>query len=247
MIELLLKKIKNSKYLTVLTGAGISTLSGIPDFRGKNGLWNKYDPFKVFGLDYFLEDPKPFYNFSADFYFILKKAKPNIVHNTLALLEKKGYLKWLFTQNIDGLHTRAGNKNILHLHGNGETAHCVNCGKKFDFNLILEEYIRSKKIPYCTECNGIIKPDVTFFGEQLPDDFIKATEEAKKSDLQLVIGTSLQVAPANTLPEITLSYGGEIIILNLSPTHLDRYAHLVINDDLKNIFESLYQLLTDVT
>lgn len=235
--------IKQSKHFAVLTGAGISTLSGIPDFRGVGGLYSRkdIDANKLFDINYFRKDPAYYYKNSRDFLYE-KAARPNIVHETLAKLEEKGFLKAVITQNIDLLHQKAGSKNVFELHGSPMSHYCLKCGKKFDFDTVLD-MIRKDEVPYCPHCGGSIKPEIVFFGESLPEYALDNAEyHAKKADFLLVLGTSLTVYPAAAVPEITHRAGGRLGIINASSTYIDDICIFKAND-LGCIFENLNVLL----
>ena len=232
--------LSNAKHAVVLTGAGISTLSGIPDFRGAGGLYTRtdIDANKLFDLDYFMKDPTYYYEHSKDFLYNLEEKEPNIVHKTLARLEKEGIIHAVITQNIDLLHQKAGSKKVLELHGSPLLHHCLRCGKSWTFEEIAPR-VRAGEVPVCDKCGGIVKPDIVFFGEGLPEYALtEAEREARAADLMLVLGTSLTVYPAAAVPEITLQSGGKIAIINRDPTHLDRYATW-IGRDLKMEMEEL--------
>ncbi len=232
--------LKKAKHAVVLTGAGISTLSGIPDFRGVGGLYRRQDidAGKLFDLDYFLQDQTYYYHHAKDFLYNLDEKEPNIVHTVLADLEKKGIIHAVITQNIDLLHQKAGSHNVLELHGSPLVHRCLSCGRTWDFKEIAD-IVRNDRVPVCDRCHGIVKPDVVFFGEALPQHTLaEAEKEAGSADLMLVLGTSLTVYPAAAIPEITLQNGGRIAIINRDPTHLDKYASFR-GDDLKSVFETL--------
>ncbi|MDD4362735.1 MAG: NAD-dependent deacylase [Atribacterota bacterium] len=223
--------LKNSNYTVCLTGAGVSTDSGIPDFRtpGK-GIWEKVNPIEVTSIEAFQGNPARFYHFYRPRIEGLQKVSPNSAHNALAYLEKNNYLHCLITQNIDCLHQKAGSKNVLEIHGSLNQAICHKCGQKINAEILLQKIDQSeKKIPYC-QCGGVYKPDVVLFGEQL-DNLDNAIEEANKADLFLAIGSSLQVSPANLLPEYTLIKKGKLIIINFMETHLDEKATIVVHEN----------------
>ncbi len=232
--------LSQSRHAVVLTGAGISTLSGIPDFRSPSGLYHRsdIDAGKLFDIDYFMRDQKYFYHHSKDFLYNLDEKEPNIVHKTLARLEAHGIIHAVITQNIDLLHQKAGSRKVLELHGSPLHHHCLNCGTQWDFESIAR-IVRTGKIPRCDACGGIVKPDVVFFGESLPVDALNEAErEARIADLMLILGTSLTVYPAAALPEITLRYGGKIAIINRDATHLDDAA-VWLSHDLATEFAAL--------
>jgi len=242
-INELFEKIKNSKHCTALTGAGVSTLSGIRDFRGKNGLYNDLDAEKIFDIGYFEKDPSFYYKASQELIYNIDEKSPSIVHRVLAELEKLGFLKALITQNIDLLHTKAGSSRVIEVHGSPKTHYCLRCaGVRMGFDEAAA-IVRSGELPKCPKCGRVLKPAITFFGESLPIDALReATEEAQKSDLMLVLGTSLQVYPAASMPQYTLSRGGEIVIVNNQSTSLDRMAVLHY-EDLGEVFNGLNGIL----
>ncbi len=209
--------IKEARSIAVLTGAGISTAAGIPDFRGPQGLYvtRRYDPEKVFDIDYFLRDPKPFFDFARDFIGLEEKIKPTTAHRFLANLETQGKMKGVITQNIDDLHQSAGSKNVLELHGSFLKSFCWDCGQEFSFEQ-LRSKILSEDVPKCS-CQGVIKPDIVFFGENVKC-LDEAYQLAQEVDLFLVIGTSCVVYPAASIPD---AVSGKIVVVNGSPVHLN--------------------------
>ncbi len=217
----------NARHAIALTGAGISTPSGIPDFRGPQGLWKRIPP-SVFHIDYFRENPEESWKVFLELYESMKNVKPNPAHYALADLERYGIIKAVITQNIDGLHQAAGSKNVIELHGSLKHAVCLNCGYKTP----LEEAIRMAKqsgVPRCPRCGTVLKPDVVFFGERLPLEAIEeALRQAAISDLVLVVGSSLAVTPANQIPLIAKHHGAKIIIVNLGETLQDHIADVKI-------------------
>jgi len=242
----LYEKIVKSRHCIAFVGAGISTLSGIRDFRGKNGLYNDIDAEKIFDIDYFYKDPSFYYKAAKDFIYNLDEKEPSIVHTVLAELEKRTYLKAIITQNIDLLHQKAGSKRIIEIHGSPTTHYCLRCaGIRATFKEIAE-IVKTGDIPKCPNCGRALKPAITFFGENLPIEALKdATNESQKADLMLVLGTSLTVYPASSLPETVIRNGGEIIIVNNMPTPLDYNAAMRF-DDLEEVFTNLKSLMTAV-
>lgn len=240
----LIELIKKAKHFAAFTGAGISTLSGIKDFRGKNGLYNSrdIDADKIFSLSYFLKDPSYFYTHSKNFIYDIDSKEPNIVHRELARLGKNGILKALITQNIDMLHQKAGSKNVIEVHGSPFSHKCLSCGKKYGFAEI-SEIVNDDKVPRCENCGGIIKPDIIFFEEPLNASSIEtAVQEASKADLMLVLGSSLLVQPAASLPLYTLDNHGKLVIVNDMETPLDRYAELKY-ENLEESFSAIASAL----
>jgi NAD-dependent deacetylase len=242
-ISELFNKITKARHCTALTGAGVSTLSGIRDFRGKNGLYNDKDADKIFDMGYFEIDPSFYYKSAASLIYNIDEKTPSVVHNVLAEFEKRGFLKALITQNIDLLHQKAGSSRVIEIHGSPKLHYCLRCsGVRMPFDEAAA-IVRSGDLPKCPKCGRVLKPEITFFGESLPINALRdATEEAQKSDLMLVLGTSLTVYPAASMPQYTLSQGGEIVIVNDMETPLDSRSSLHF-DDLGEVFEGLQGLL----
>jgi NAD-dependent deacetylase len=200
--------IKNSNFLVAFTGAGISKESGVPTFRGEDGLWSKYDPI-ILDIDYFKQNPKESWEAIRDiFYKYMQNVKPNDAHYFLADLEKRGILKGIVTQNIDNLHQKAGNKNVIEFHGNTRDVVCMNCNRKFSVDIVDFDNLP----PFCPVCGGILKPDFVFFGEPIPEDaFNKSIELMQNADALLIIGTTGEIMPASQLPYLCK---GKIIEIN---------------------------------
>ena len=234
----LIEAIKGAKCVGSLTGAGVSTLCGIPDFRGPQGLYKQKDAERIFDIDWFDRDPSIYYNGCAELVYGLDKFQPGPVHAALKHLEDLGLLKGIATQNIDMLHQKVGSTNVFEVHGSPILHHCRSCGDQKTFTEILEiihrspspQAFTSRSVPRCA-CGGVYKPDITFFGESLPEEaFTAAQSLAIKSDVFLVLGTSLTVFPAAGLPRLTLQAGGKVFIVNAQPTSLDEYAAGVYRD-----------------
>ena len=245
-VEELFAKISSAKYCTALTGAGVSTLSGIPDFRGKNGLYNEMDAEKIFDIEYFKKDPAFFYKASAPLIYSLDKKEPSAVHIVLAELERLGFLKAVITQNIDLLHEKAGSKKVIEIHGSPGFHYCLRCAgvrMPYDEAALI---VQAGELPACPNCGKVLKPAITFFGEMLPAEALsEAVDHAQKSDLMLVLGTSLTVYPAASIPRYTLSQGkGEIVIVNNMPTPLDHMASLCF-DDLGEVFGKIKEFIEE--
>ena len=202
--------IQRSERVVALTGAGISTAAGIPDFRGPQGLYvtRQYDPETIFDISAFRLDPAPFYGFTRDFLDVLGTIEPTVTHHFLAELELNGRLSAVVTQNIDSLHQKAGSNHVISVHGDYWTSHCLDCGRDYSLEQ-MESMVREVDIPRC-DCDGVIKPDVVFYGEPVRDLEIAARGVAA-SDLLLVLGSSLAVYPAAFLPE---QAGGEVVVVN---------------------------------
>jgi NAD-dependent deacetylase len=209
--------IKQSQSIAALTGAGISTNAGIPDFRGPQGLYvtKRYDPEKVFDINYFCRDQKPFFEFAKDFLELETKIKPTFTHQFLARLEKEEKLIGIVTQNIDSLHQLAGSKKVLEMHGSFWNSFCLDCNQKFSFEE-MKEKIQNVNIPLC-ECGGVIKPDIVFFGENVKF-LTESFRLAHQADLFFVIGTSCIVYPAASVPQYAQ---GKIVVINKDKVDLD--------------------------
>ena len=226
------KLIQLSKYIVVFTGAGISTESDIADFRSPGGLWSRYDPSEYAEYSAFLKRPEKFWEMHKELSNTILKAKPNLAHTTLASLEKDyKRVKTIITQNIDFLHSRAGNTKVLEIHGSGQTAHCLSCQTEFHYTDIQKLLDEGQEVLRCNNCEGLIKPNVVLFGEQLPFEVLQqAQDEVIAADLLIIIGSSLTIYPAAALPSMAISNGSKIIIINLEPTPMDQYADVVIHE-----------------
>lgn len=200
--------IKNSKNLVAFTGAGISKESGVPTFRGEDGLWSKYDPI-ILDIDYFKNNPKESWEAIRDiFYKYMQNVKPNPAHYFLTDLEKRGILKGIVTQNIDNLHQKAGSRNVIEFHGNTRDVVCMGCGRKYPVDVVDFENLP----PFCPVCGEVLKPDFVFFGEPIPEDaFKKSIELMENADTLLIIGTTGEIMPASQLPYLCK---GKIIEIN---------------------------------
>ncbi len=236
-------KFHNGK-TTVLTGAGISTPSGIPDFRSPTGIYSKYDPEELFGLNNFIRNPSYFYTFALEYLFTMKNAKPNSVHFMLKKLEDLGLIKGIVTQNIDMLHEKAGSKKIANAHGSMKTGHCLSCGKEYSLQEMERRAMSSKdKVARC-DCGGLIKPDIVFFGESLPErDVSLAYEWLESSTLVVAMGTTLAIYPVGMFPEIVLRNGGELVIVNGGPTAMDSKASEIYSVSLEDFASEVLKIL----
>jgi NAD-dependent deacetylase len=222
---------RKSSSMVVLTGAGISTDSGIPDFRSPQGLWNTI-PEARGTVQYFKDHPEIFLELGKTLLPLLLNATPNAGHRALQDLEDRGYVRAIITQNIDGLHQQAGSKRVIEIHGTYKTATCMDCGKHHTIEEILSQNSLSAAL-ICSACSGYIKPDVVLFGESLPPDaFTQAVSLAQKADVMLVAGSSLEVYPASHLVLEVKHHGGSVIIINNTTTALDRIADVIIHDQL---------------
>jgi len=239
----LLALIRRSRHCVAFTGAGVSTLSGIRDFRGKNGLYKSLDADKIFDIDVFRRDPSFYYKMTKDFIYDLDSKRPSVVHRVLARLESEGLLSAVITQNIDLLHQKAGSRRVIEIHGTPSIHRCPACGSAKTFAEVAP-IVRSGGLPTCQRCGAILKPDITFFGEALPAlALAEAREEASGADLMLILGSSLMVYPAAMLPELALESGAALVIVNDMPTHLDYRAAMRFND-LDTVFSRLESLLS---
>lgn len=236
---------QKARYAVVFTGAGISTPSGIPDFRGeKNGLWQRYDPMRVASHSAFIHTPGLFYDWFRPLFLTSWTAQPNQAHLGLAKLEESGFVKAVITQNIDGLHQKAGSRRVFELHGSAMLFTCPGCGAGFDANSIHQQFAAGILLPTCERCHQVLKPDVVLFEEVLAAlVWQEAEDEVQKADLLLVIGSSLEVFPACTLPQQAIRQGSRVIINNLTPTPLDRSAAVVIPMDAAKFVPRLVELI----
>ncbi|MFZ5825370.1 MAG: SIR2 family NAD-dependent protein deacylase [Bacillota bacterium] len=227
----LAEAMKRSKHAVVLTGAGASTESGLPDFRSKEGLWKNVDPMALASMSALRRNPVEFYQFYRHRLARLWGAHPNPVHKALAAMQRAGLVRALITQNVDGLHQAAGSPAVIEVHGSLRECVCLGCERRFDSALIDVEVESPADVPRCPECRGILKPGVVLFEESLPVDAIEAAlDAAYQADLFLVVGSSLEVGPVNQLPAIAVSEGADLAIVNLEPTYLDRRARWVVRE-----------------
>ena len=237
-IERLKEAIKESNKIVIFSGAGLSTNSGIPDFRSADGLYNQETninirPEEIISHTFFVNNPDYFFNFYFD-KMVYLDAKPNLAHNYFAKLEKEGKVLAVVTQNIDNLHQLAGSKNVIELHGSTERNYCMKCHKYYSLK---EVYNEKHMIPHCS-CGGIIKPDVVLYEENLDGDAInKALDAISNADMLIVVGTSLTVYPAAGF--VRYFRGKNLVLLNKSETYYDKEATIAIHDDIKNVIEEL--------
>lgn len=235
------KLIKQARKAISLTGAGYSTPSGIPDFRSaQSGLWKYHDPMEVASLNTFRFQPQKFFDWFRPLAAQIHTAQPNPAHYSLAQLEKAGHFAGVITQNIDGLHQRAGAKNVYEVHGTLTRLICTYCYTSYPAQDFIEPYIYDCLIPVCPACNHTLKPDVILFEEQLPLTIWRQAEAAIDTcDLLLIAGSSLLVYPAASLPQRALAKGIPLIMINKTPTYLDEKADVVIYGDLSEIIPHL--------
>ncbi len=238
--------INDSHYLVVLTGAGLSTPSGIPDFRSANsGLWEISDPMKVASLSTFRNRPMDFFKWIHPLTQKIYEAKPNYAHEALAILEKQGKIKAIVTQNIDYLHQKAGSKNVIEVHGSVVNLECLKCRTRISFNEnLITRFIEDFSIPTCDKCGNYLKPAITLFEEMLPPDaWENATHHFEQADLVIVIGSSLEVYPANQLPLIALANNAKLIINTFSATSIDSMSDLLIHFDVEEVWRLIIEKL----
>ncbi len=228
-------------YTVVLTGAGVSTESGIPDFRSPDsGLWNRINP-ELFTIQGFKADPAQFYNLGRDFFNTINNARPNETHKALGLLQQRGIVKTIITQNVDGLHQKGDARRVLEIHGSMRTASCIFCHLQVPMEEVISDVAEGLMPPLCPECGEPVKPDVTLFGEAMPPAYAEALEEAGKADFILVIGSSMQVSPANMLPGLCKN----IAIINRSRTFYDDKARVAIHSSTSHAMVKILNIVED--
>ncbi len=239
------RQIVDSHYCVAFTGAGISVESGIPPFRGRNGLWGKYDP-ATFEIDYFLQNTARSWEIIRDiFYDLFGQVLPNTAHYALAEMEQRGLLKSVITQNVDNLHRDAGNTEVYEFHGSLKQIICLNCGQKKS----VAQVDMNRLPPRCLMCNGIMKPDVVFFGEAIPEHAASRSIDAShKADCMILIGTTGTVAPANTLPFRAKAGGAAIIEINPDPSeYTHQLTDIFIQENATRAMEHLMEAIDDIS
>ena len=237
-IEVVAELFARARHTVVLTGAGISTPSGIPDFRSEGtGLWSRDEPLEVASLETFRTHPERFFAWFRPLASQIFNARPNAAHDSLARLEQAGHVQAIVTQNIDMLHSKAGSRHVIEMHGTLRTLSCTACFRQYGYQDHLPPFINDGRLPYCPECGGLLKPDVVLFGEQLPQKAWQAAQrESRDCDLMVVAGSSLEVLPVAGLPLQAVDRGAHLIILNQTPTYLNVRADVVIEG---NVVETL--------
>jgi NAD-dependent deacetylase len=231
--------IRGSQPCVVLTGAGVSTESGVPDFRSPTGIWAEFDPLEYATLGAFRDDPRKVWRFYAPRFDMLASAEPNRAHLALAELERAGLVRAIVTQNIDMLHERAGSQDVIEVHGSIRTSSCPSCGARHPLAEVVPLIEAGDGAPECPSCGAVLKPDVVFFDELLPPGAMeRATELAGEARLLLVIGSGLEVYPVAGLPQITLDAGGKVAVVNQTPTWVDDRAALVLRDRAGDVLEA---------
>ncbi len=239
--------IREADSVVAMTGAGVSTASGIPDFRSDDGIWTRYDP-NDFHISRFRRDPEGFWNERVELIEELfgKAIEPNAAHEALARLESDGYLDTLITQNIDGLHQAAGSEDPIEVHGNGQRVVCTGCDRRLDIEPIVERVENGETPPTCEYCGGILKPDVVLFGESLPKaDLLEAQTASRDADVFLAIGSSLAVEPAASLPRHALDRGGTLVIVNLDRTEISDRADYDFRADVTDVLPALTEAVLE--
>lgn len=244
-VEQAAELLRASAYTVALTGAGISTPSGIPDFRSHDsGLWQDMDPMQVASIWGFRQNPEAFFDWIRPLARLTLAAQPNPAHFALARMEQAGYLKAVITQNIDLLHTKAGSRIVYETHGSLRVATCIHCFREYETSHYIDAFLDRGIVPRCEHCGGILKPNVILFGEPLPaQTFNEARMAVKRSTVFLVAGSSLSVAPVSNFPLMAVRQGASLIIINREPTAFDDEAHVIIHGDVAVIFPELVQLM----
>lgn len=237
-IEKVVELIQKAQNIVILTGAGMSTESGIADFRSPNtGLWEKVDPYEFGSINSYVANTSKNLKFMLEMGMNIFRAKPNRGHKVITKLQKMGKLKGVITQNIDGLHQKAHTKNIVELHGTANESRCIRCHKVFPITTMINQVLQGNYSPSCEVCNGLLKPNAIFFGEPLlSETLICADKMIEDCDLMIVLGSSLLVYPAASYPDKALSLGAKLVIINIQETPIDRYADVVIHDKIGDVF-----------
>lgn len=233
--------LRQARRTLILTGAGISTPSGIPDFRSEGrGLWAKDEPLEVASQLIFRTHPEKFFAWFRPLAHSILDAQPNAAHLALAQLESRGFLRAILTQNIDLLHQKAGSQRVIELHGTLATLSCTQCYRQFDSAQFLPAFLQDAVLPQCPACGALLKPDVILFGEQLPQKALQTAQaEARQCDLMIVAGSSLEVLPVAGLPMQAVDRGAHLIIINNSPTYLSVRADINIYADVAEILPAI--------
>jgi len=237
--------IAGSTCCVAFTGAGISTASGIPDFRSAgSGLWAQSDPMEVASLTAFRYHPEKFFNWLRPLAGQIWAAQPNPAHQALARLEQGAHLRAVITQNIDGLHQRSGSTQVIEVHGSVSTLICPHCRSVFPAENYAAPFIADGILPYCGNCQSMLKPNIILFEEMLPiAAWEQAVEYSRQADCFLVVGSSLEVSPANELPRLAYEHGARLIILTRSPTYLDHRADVILRADIVETLPAIVDLV----
>jgi NAD-dependent deacetylase len=237
--------LRGAESAVVLTGAGVSVPSGIPDFRtpGK-GLWEKVNPMEVATIDAFRRDPDRFWTFYSERFTALRDKRPNRAHEAIAELERRGLIRGVITQNVDRLHRQAGSRNVIEVHGSIDRCVCMECGGKVELERVMEMVAEQPGAPECVACISPLKPDVVLFGELLPERaLMEAQALAVGADVMLCVGSSLEVYPVAALPGTTLESGGRLVIVTQGPTPYDSDAEVKLAGDVVTELEAVMAAL----
>jgi NAD-dependent deacetylase len=244
-IERLAELILNSKNIVVLTGAGMSTESGIADFRSPDtGLWTKVDPYEFASIHSYIANTRKNLEFMLETGRQIFKARPNKGHKSLTRLQKLGKLKGVLTQNIDRLHQKAKTKNIVEFHGNAYEAKCMRCGQIYEITTMVNQVMQGNSSPSCEKCRGMLKPNAIFFGEPLESQTLEAADEMLEDcDLLLVLGSSLVVFPVAWYPSRVLSAGAKLAVINIQETDMDSDAEVVIHEKIGDVLPKVVSIV----
>lgn len=230
-IERLRGLLEESSRIVVFTGAGISTESGVSDYRSKGGLWDRFQPVTIQEFLTDEEKRREYWRRKKEMYAEMQGAEPNAGHRAIARLETLGKLTGVITQNIDGLHQKAGNQKVLELHGTNREVICLTCSRRDPFDPVYERLLKGEEIPVCLHCGGLLKPNTISFGQALDPDVLNlAVAWARSSDLMLAVGSTLIVEPAASLPRLAKRAGAKLVIVNRDPTPLDSLADLLLQE-----------------
>jgi len=245
LVDKAVSLVQEAQAIVALTGAGISTPSGIPDFRSpQSGVWENTNPMEVASIHAFRHDPRPFYQWIHPLAQTMMDAQPNAAHIALAQMEESGCLKSVITQNIDLLHSKAGSQTVYEVHGHMREATCMDCRRVVSSEQMMPQFLETSAVPHCTVCGGVLKPNIILFGEMLPFAVLQKSEQAAETcDLMIVAGSSLEVSPVNELPRLAKENGARLIMVNFSETHLDHLADVVIQADVVDILPKLAEAL----
>jgi NAD-dependent deacetylase len=236
-------EIKHARRVVAFTGAGISAESGLGTFRGTDGLWSRYDPAEVASIESFKRDPRRFWEFAREIGWIFLTARPNAAHTALAELEAMKRLDCVITQNVDGLHQRAGSKHVVEIHGNVGRTICTRCSAACATEKIID-HLERQHVPTCDRCGGPLKPDIILFGEPLPERaFDQALKKVTSADLLLAVGTSLEVYPAATLLEIAKKGGAKVVSIDTERTAWDDLCDYKVNGPAGEILPRIVQAI----
>lgn len=239
-MKLLVDLLTEAKHTIIYTGAGMSTESGLPDFRSESrGLWEKFNPDELANVNALIHNEEEFTDFYRHRLSEINKYQPHDGHRILGEWEKNGFVKGIITQNVDGFHHDAGSENVMELHGTFNSFHCHSCRKEHNRKAYLSGDV------HCKDCGHIVRPGIVLFGESLPQDvFMKAEQETLQADLFIVLGSSLSVTPANMFPMLAKENGAKLIIINRDPTELDMFADRVIQDrNIKEVLVTMNRLM----